>query len=396
MPLTPTTWDASGAGPNAAISGGGLIYSTSNYYANGVRTVAGRDDGLFYWQYTLDLFPSGSTLKIGVDADSASESGLFWSGSVSTLDEGDVLGFAFDVAAGTLVVTRNGTVWKTLTSVARDPGLPPAWGPCIAQVDASGPVQITANFGGSAFVGTVPAGYEAGFGSSDPVLLVTGFKSAALGTPTIDYPPIISGFKSASFGSPRLVQKGDVSGLQAASAFGRVVLRTNQGANVRGFKTGRFGWISVPGGVTGPTNQAGYVAGIRGSAFGAVAMSAVVEPEVTGLRSGSFGPVRVAQILPVQGLQAGAFGVVGLAMAGAVKPVHRGAVGRPTAVLIQPVAGFSGGALGKPRAFASSSHEVSGFGGGQLGAVTGRWTYRAFPVVGRGRFGRIVLGSLPC
>lgn len=396
MPLTPTTWDASGAGPNAAISGGGLIYSTSNYYANGVRTVAGTDEGAWYWEYTLDLFPSGSTLKIGVDADSASESGLFWSGSVSTLDEGDVLGFAFDVAASTLVVTRNGTVWKTLTSVARDPGLPPAWGPCIAQVDASGAVQITANFGGSAFVGTVPAGHEAGFGSSDPVLLVTGFKSAALGTPTIDYPPIISGFKSASFGTPRLVQKGDVSGLQAASAFGRVVLRSNQVGSVRGFKTGRFGWISVPGGVTGPTNQAGNVAGIRGSAFGAVAVSVVVEPEATGLRSGSFGPVRVAQILPVQGLQAGAFGVVGLAMAGAVKPVHRSALGRPTAVLIQPVAGFSGGALGKPRAFASSSHEVSGFGGGQLGAVTGRWTYRAFPVVGRGRFGRIVLGSLPC
>lgn len=396
MPLTPTTWDASGAGPNAAISGGGLTYSTSNYYANGVRTVAGKDEGAWYWEFMLDQFPSGSVMKIGVDADSASESGLFWSGSVGPLDEGDVLGFAFDVAANTLVVTRNGSVWKTLSSVTRDPGVPPAWGPCIAQVDASGPVQITANFGGSAFVGTVPAGHEAGFGSSDPVLLVTGFKSADLGTPTIDYPPIISGFKSASFGTPRLVQEGDVSGLRAASEFGRVVLRSNQAGSVRGFKTGRFGWISVPGGVTGHTNQAGNVAGIRGSAFGAVAVSAVVEPAVTGLRSGSFGPVRVAQILPVLGLQSGAFGVVGLGMAGSIKPVHRGALGRPTAVLIQPVAGFHGGALGKPRAFASSSHEVSGFGGGQLGAVTGRWTYRAFPVVGRGRFGRIVLGSLPC
>lgn len=396
MPLTPTTWDASGAEPTAAISGGGLIYETSNYYANGVRTVAGQDDGKWYWEFTLDLFPSGSYMKIGVDADSASESGLFFSSSVSALDEGDVLGFAFDVAAGTLVVTRNGSAWHTRSSVTRTPGSPPAWGPCIFRVDASGPVKITANFGGSAFVGTVPSGHEAGFGSTDPVLLVTGFKSAALGTPTIDYPPIVSGLKTGSFGSTRLVQKGDVSGLRAASALGRVVLRFNQGGSVHGLQGGRFGWISVPGGVTGPSNRAVYVAGTRGGAFGAVALSAVVAPEVSGMRGGSFGPVRVAQILPVQGLQAGAFGVVGLAMAGAVKPVRSGALGRPTAVLIQPVAGLHGGALGKPRAFASSLHEVGGFGGGQFGAVTGRWTYRAFPVVGRGRFGRIVLGGLAC
>lgn len=396
MPLTPTIWDASGAGTNAAISGGGLIYETSNYYANGVRTVAGQDEGKWYWEFTLDLFPSGSYMKVGVDADSASESGLFLSNSVSALDEGDVLGFAFDVAAGTLVVTRNGSAWHTLSSVTRTPGSPPAWGPCIAQVDASGPVQITANFGGSAFVGTVPSGHEAGFGSTAPVLLVTGFKSAALGTPTIDYPPIVSGFKTARFGSTRLVQKGDVSGLRAASALGRVVLRFNQGGSVRGFQSGRFGWISVPGGVTGPSNQAVYVAGIRGGAFGAVALSAVVAPEVSGMRGGAFGAVRAALILPVEGMRGGAFGAVGLAMAGTVKPVRSGTLGRPTAVLIQPVAGFHGGALGKPRAFASSSHEVSGFGGGQLGAVTGRWTYRAFPVVGRGRFGRIVLGGLAC
>ena len=396
MPLTPTIWDASGAGPTATISGGGLIYETSNYYANGVRTVAGQDDGKWYWEFTLDLFPSGSYMKIGVDADSASESGLFFSSSVSALDEGDVLGFAFDVAAGTLVVTRNGTAWHTRSSVTRTPGLPPAWGPCIAQVDASGLVQITANFGGSAFVGTVPSGHEAGFGSTDPVLLVTGFKSAALGTPTIDYPPIVSGFKTASFGSTRLVQKGDVSGLRAASALGRVVLRFNQGGSVHGLQGGRFGWISVPGGVTGPSNQAGNVAGTQGGAFGAVALSAVVAPEVSGMRGGAFGAVGVSQILPVQGLRAGAFGVVGLTMAGAVKPLRAGTFGRTTLTMVLPVAGFQGGALGKPRAFASSSHEVSGFGGGQLGAVTGRWTYHAFPVVGRGRFGRIVLGSLPC
>ena len=395
MPLTPTTWDASGAGPTAAISGGGLIYETSNYYANGVRTVAGTDDGKWYWEFTLDLFPSGSYMKIGVDADSASESGLFFSSSVSALDEGDVLGFAFDVAAGTLVVTRNGSAWHTRSSVTRTPGSPPAWGPCIAQVDASGPVKITANFGGSAFVGTVPSGHEAGFGSTDPVLLVTGFKSAALGTPTIDYPPIVSGFKTASFGSTSLVQKGDVSGLRAASALGRVVLRFNQGGSVSGLQGGRFGWISVPGGVT-PSNQAGNVAGTQGGAFGAVALSAVVAPEVSGMRGGAFGAVRAALILPVEGMRGGAFGAVGLAMAGAVKPVRSGTLGWPTAVLIQPVAGFHGGALGKLRAFASSSHEVSGFGGGQLGAVTGRRTYRAFPVVGRGRFGRIVLGGLAC
>ena len=395
MPLTPTTWDASGAGPTAAISGGGLIYETSNYYANGVRTVAGQDEGKWYWEFTLDLFPSGSYMKIGVDADSASESGLFFSNSVSALDEGDVLGFAFDVAAGTLVVTRNGTAWHTRSSVTRTPGSPPAWGPCIAQVDASGPVKITANFGGSAFVGTVPSGHEAGFGSTAPVLLVSGFKSGALGTPTIDYPPIVSGFKAARFGGIRLVQKGDVSGLRAASKLGRLVLRFDQVGSVRGLQGGRFGWISVPGGVT-PSNQAGYVAGTRGGAFGAVALSAVVAPEVSGMRGGAFGAVGVSQILPVQGLRAGAFGVVGLTMAGAVKPLRAGTFGRTTLTMVLPVAGFQGGALGKPRAFASSSHEVSGFRAGQLGTFTVRWTCRVLPLVGRGRFGRITSGSLPC
>ena len=394
--MTPTIWDAASAGPSAAISGGGLVYTTSNYYSNNARTVAGVDAGKWYWELTLTAWGSANNMRVGVDADSSSDSGLFYTSGVSALSQGDVLGFAFDVSAGTLNVTRNGAAWKSLTSVVRTPQFSPAWGPAIGSADTLGaPLVITANFGASAFAYTVPSGFEAGFGSLEIVFSAAGLHSGTFGAASIDYPPVVAGMRSGGLGTPAMAQTVDVAGIRAGSALGRVTLKFDQTVGVAGFRSGRFGPVSAPGGLL-PSTQTPAVPSLRVRGLGAVVVVATTSAAVTPMRRGGLGAVVATTQQPVTPMRAGRLGVVALTLTLPVQPLRGGRFGLPAATFRLPVAGLRRGAFGVPRGFAQSTHEASGFHRGALGSVTGRWTYRVRPVAGRGRFGRPVLGATPC
>lgn len=166
MAWTPTTWDAAGKGSNAALSGGDLVYSTTGYYDNTVKTVATATAGKWYWEVTLNDYPSGASLKIGADAYGASEAGLARDWQLGTLAPGDVIGMALDIDGGTLVFTLNGASVRTVSSMFADVG--EVWRPQLDMDGSYGLASATANFGASAFSYSVPAGFESGFGEGVP------------------------------------------------------------------------------------------------------------------------------------------------------------------------------------------------------------------------------------
>lgn len=166
---------------------------TANYqglstgiYVIGLCTL-GKSSGKWYWEYLytgtlIDAFTGVANHSVtlsgnylGLDGNGwgyDSTNGFSWHGGTplsygATWGTGDVMGVALDMDNGFMYVSKNnvwqhssdptsgilgtGAMYGSLTGT-----LYPAW--------SCGPenVLVTANFGGSAFVGTVPSGYNPG------------------------------------------------------------------------------------------------------------------------------------------------------------------------------------------------------------------------------------------
>lgn len=184
MPLfVPTTWNPSDKGAAVTLSNGDLSVNYSAYTGSNCRSVAGQSTGKWYWELTLTTRSSSAALNMGVWPSSRSIATYIYNttGVVRVIPEahaqGDVFGLAFDAAAGTLAVTRNGTALSTLSGLV----ISELWHPVIGDDNASGAVVVTANFGATAFVYTPPAGFNAGFGVS--LLTLSGVVDDSSGAP---------------------------------------------------------------------------------------------------------------------------------------------------------------------------------------------------------------------
>lgn len=179
-------WNSSDMSPTITLSNGSLT-ATNDGTANGqVRATVGVSSGKWYWETTFHrdvafgqwITPAGisktselTTQYIGETAGGASwttdtDGGSFgskWSGGTQTTGynttsawvDGDVVGMALDMDAGTITVYRNNVSLGVMYS-----GLSGTYYPATGS--SFEPGYAIANFGATAFVYTPPNGFNAG------------------------------------------------------------------------------------------------------------------------------------------------------------------------------------------------------------------------------------------
>ena len=194
-----TTWSTTDKGASITLTGSNLIATSSS--AGSVRAADRQASGKFYWEYTYNIttanssgagvanaFPSMATtsmqtqvgacilVRLGlVYVDGVNVSGI----SFGTIANGTVVCVAVDCTAR-LIWFRLGAAGNWNASASANPATG-AGGVTITNFGIGLPVypaasmaangdQTTANFGNSAFTGSAPSGFTAGFtaGASIP------------------------------------------------------------------------------------------------------------------------------------------------------------------------------------------------------------------------------------
>ena len=185
-----TTWNSADKAAEITLSGSDLVatHSTSTNYG-GVRTVASKTTGKFYWEVTyttggtedyIGVAKAGASLAAYLGSDTNGwgfymqsndvyySAGLAFSGSGS-VSAASVIMFATDHDAGKLWVGVGGS-WRNsgdpaagtghVNSASLFAGI--AIYPCFISKGATAGAA-TANFGASAFSHSVPSGFTSGF-----------------------------------------------------------------------------------------------------------------------------------------------------------------------------------------------------------------------------------------
>lgn len=178
------TWNPVDKGANVVLSGGDLIASSSGTPFNTVRATQGKSAGKWYFEVTAT---AGTFLIMGFgtaamnlgpaqafpgwDATDISWGWLFSSGqrwnqggspppSIDFLNVGDIGRLKVDLDAGIIKAAKNGGAFHA-TDLNATSTLGKTIFPAIGVFDAT--TILTANFGASAFVYSVPVGYNAGW-----------------------------------------------------------------------------------------------------------------------------------------------------------------------------------------------------------------------------------------
>jgi hypothetical protein len=196
-----TVFNLSDKSANLTLSGGNLIATTTSSALASVRSVDRQVAGKFYWEITCNTL-TNSSASVGMATTAIAQPifitggagpgtcGVNRAGSVyvdgvivggiafGTIANGTVVGVAFDADAR-LVWFRLGAAGNWNMSATASPttgaggvavflgrGIPAHPAVCFAATSD----QITANFGDTAFTGTVPSGFTSGFtaGSTIP------------------------------------------------------------------------------------------------------------------------------------------------------------------------------------------------------------------------------------
>lgn len=172
-------WNDAKRHQTITLSNGNLTaIGSSDQTTNGaVLATIGKSSGKWYWEITVSISigqahgasTTGEALDAGVGFANLSGKRVYYSqtGNAYLPDTaygasygaGDRLGFALDMDAGTLTAYRNGVSQGVLVS-----GLSGVFYPysIVSSVNPGTPAQITANFGQTAFVYAVPAGFNPG------------------------------------------------------------------------------------------------------------------------------------------------------------------------------------------------------------------------------------------
>jgi hypothetical protein len=185
-----TTWSTTDKSSNLTLSGSNLTATAGSGGFAWVRTTDKQVAGKFYWEIAATTFVNASsqigvataTANISVGLTAAGTLGVARAGNISLdgnntgVSIGSIAGgtvcFAFDVAAR-LIWVRLGSAGNWNNSSTANPATSaggistPGLGLGIPIYAAAFPVgvsdAVTANFGDSAFTGTVPSGFTSGF-----------------------------------------------------------------------------------------------------------------------------------------------------------------------------------------------------------------------------------------
>ena len=174
--VVPTTWNPADKGSACVLSNGNLTGSAPSVNGS-VRSIFSASAGKWYWEVTSSTtYPPGigagrvtASLAgyVGIDANGwawygdigqkyNAGSGVAYGGAGSIA--GVVIGIALNMDAGTITLYKGGVSLGVMYS-----GLTGAiYAMCGG--NASTASNFTANFGGAAFAGALPAGHVAGFG----------------------------------------------------------------------------------------------------------------------------------------------------------------------------------------------------------------------------------------
>ncbi|WBL75577.1 hypothetical protein I3J27_21325 [Bradyrhizobium xenonodulans] len=193
--ITSTTFDT-GTVSNATLSNGNLTATHSNTSVGGARSTAYKNSGKYYFEITIGashgsldcmvVAVSSYTYTNMTNINSGNEIGYYPNSSVGSAGPifanggwttkaigagaaGDVIGVAIDIDNLKSWWRRNGGNWNNDGSAdpatnANGASIPAAasYAPAVAFMGSSGD-NFTANFGASAFVGTVPSGFTSGW-----------------------------------------------------------------------------------------------------------------------------------------------------------------------------------------------------------------------------------------
>lgn len=170
---TPTyaTWNSADKSPDVTLSGGNLTIDSASASNEGVRATIGKSSGKWYWEVTIvdrdfgyvGVAAASETLDnryIGQGAngwsyrsDAVKLNNASATAYGATFVDGDVIGVALDLDAGSIVFYKNGVSQGTAFT-----GLSGTLYPANS-IGAGTSAQHTANFGASAFSYTPPVGY---------------------------------------------------------------------------------------------------------------------------------------------------------------------------------------------------------------------------------------------
>lgn len=177
--LIPTTWNPSDKNASITLSNGNLTAACTSSGIGGVRSIVGVSTGKWYWELTVQTAnareivgaaDSGYSLA-AILGNSANSYGYFaFDGNKrnnssataygASYGNTDIISVLLDMDAGTI------TFWKSgVTQGQAFSGLTGTQFAAFSGGSASNTEQVTANFGGTAFTYTPPAGYNAGLGT---------------------------------------------------------------------------------------------------------------------------------------------------------------------------------------------------------------------------------------
>jgi hypothetical protein len=176
VPRTYATWNPADKGAGVALSGGNLTMTLSSSPSDGgsVRSTIGKSTGKWYWELTAKSGYCAGVIATSTPTVAASNALLLKVGTVgfygnaiykdgsvvqsglASIATNDVMGFALDMSALTLQLTRNGSAYGTAVAIAAG-----TWfaGDGNYTVDS---IMNTANFGATALAYSVPSGFNAG------------------------------------------------------------------------------------------------------------------------------------------------------------------------------------------------------------------------------------------
>lgn len=169
--VTYATWNPSDKSADITLSGGNLTATGTTAAGKSVRSTLSKTSGKWYWEFTA----TSAAVAIGVATSSASlasftggdingwgysSNGLLYNnssgtGSNASYTSGDIIGVAWDVAAGTISFYKNNTLQPSGFS-----SIPSGCFVACGNTSASG--LGTANFGATALTYSPPSGFNAG------------------------------------------------------------------------------------------------------------------------------------------------------------------------------------------------------------------------------------------
>jgi hypothetical protein len=180
-PKVYTTWNPSDKDSGCTLSNGNLTASQAASNPGGVRSIAGKTTGKWYWEVTWDNASTGTTMRVGIASDThtigtppgatagsyivAADGSLIQgntvSGNIGAITKGSIIQVGFDADGKTVTFAVNG---GTQTTKAFGGG---GWtgtilSALVGDPNTTGTKQDTANFGATAFTYTPFSGYNPG------------------------------------------------------------------------------------------------------------------------------------------------------------------------------------------------------------------------------------------